>query len=177
MSTDDRRQIETDQYLIDRINTFQNWQIEILSHANNVATNNFNNLIFLNGGTIPVLATMKGISHSPNTNTLFFGISLFIIGLIFALWGQTNLHTSLRKKRQYLLQLSNNMSEKLFEWKKTKNTDIIVNIGRNIPYEISKIDERDRKLDQSSRVCSFLSLLTFIFGAILSMISFYPSLS
>ncbi|WP_102783852.1 hypothetical protein [Thalassospira sp. GB04J01] len=165
---------DVDYYAISRVDTVQNWRMDILSHTHTIANDSFKSLILLNGGTIPALATLKSLSPTPEIHGLFLAIVLFMFGLFFALFAQFSMHISLRKKGRHLESVTNDFIDAYRAHRKGSNESFDAQTFEKRPDTASLDEAKERKWDQRAIICASMSLLSFIIGAFSAMYAFYP---
>lgn len=166
-----------DHYAISRVDTVQNWRMDVLSHTHTIANDSFKSLILLNGGTIPALATLKSLAPALEIQGLFTAIVLFMLGLFCALFAQFSMHISLRMMGRHLDSVTSDFIDAYRMHRNGRDKSFDAQLSEKRPDTISLDEAKEKKWDQRARICASMSLLSFIIGAFSAMYAFYPTAS
>ncbi|WOI11614.1 hypothetical protein [Thalassospira lucentensis] len=166
-----------DHYAISRVDTVQNWRMDVLSHTHTIANDSIKSLILLNGGTIPALATLKSLSPAPEIQGLFAAVALFMLGLLFALFAQLSMHISLRMMGRHFDAVTSDFIDAYRAYRKGGDKSSNAKVFEERTDQSLLNEAKEKKWNQRARISTFLSLLSFIIGAFVAMYAFYPAAS
>ncbi len=166
---------EIDRYAIDRVDKAQTWRMDIKNLTYNIANDSFKSLIILNGGTIPILATLKSISPNTEIQGLMPPIVIFMFGLISALLAQFSIYKSLSIQGRNLDTTTNDFIDTYRASRESGHETIPPQSAEKKSNVTSSSKSKEGKWDQYAGYFATASLLLFIIGGLFSMCAFYSA--
>lgn len=175
MGNESEKLSEEDHYVLGRVDAMLNLRQGIFEKLYTFANDGIKGLILLNGGTIPVLPTLKILSPQTDIENISPAIACFLLGLFAALFAQLAIYLSVQlTAREYDSEL-NDFIDRYREKRRARTQTVRTKSEISSAQEHTKYSDRITKWEKIALYSAITSMSLFIIGGVIAMIAFYPS--